>query len=212
MFVQDVMQSTVLTVTPQATLPEAIRLAQQRGIRHLPVLDNGRLVGILSDRDLKRAMASPAVSLASHEQEEAIGRITVDEIMTRNVITVGPRFPLEEAARLMLREKISALPVTEDGRLVGIVTETDVLALFLRAMGAVEPSSRLDVVLDEPVSQLADIAASVEGAGSPICSIATLPGRPGTREVMIRVRTINPGAAVKALEAKGYVVRDSWRG
>ncbi len=212
MFVQDVMQGTVLTVTPGATLPEAIRLAQQRGIRHLPVLDDGRLVGIISDRDLKRAMASPAVSLAPHEQEEAVARITVGEIMTRDVITVGPRFPLEEAARLMLKEKISALPVTEDGRLVGIVTETDVLALFLRAMGAVEPSSRLDVILDEPVSNLADIAARVEGAGSPICSIATLPGRPGTREVMIRVRTINPGAAVKALEAKGYVVRDSWRG
>jgi acetoin utilization protein AcuB len=212
MFVQDVMQSNVLTVTPRATLPEAIRLAQQRGIRHLPVLADGRLVGILSDRDLKRAMASPASTLSPHERQEAMARITVDEIMTRDVMTVGPRFPLEEAARLMLKEKISALPVTEDGRLVGIVTETDVLALFLRAIGAIEPSSRLDVVLGEPVSHVADIVASVESAGSPICSIAMLPGREGTREVMIRVRTINPGAAVKALEAKGYTVRDSWRG
>lgn len=212
MFVQDVMQSNVLTVTPRATLPEAISLAQQRGIRHLPVLDDGRLVGILSDRDLKRAMASPASSLSRHEQAEAMARITVDEIMTRDVVTVGPRFPLEEAARLMLKEKISALPVTEEGRLVGIVTETDVLALFLRAIGASEPSSRLDVVLEDRASHVADIAASVEGAGSPICSIAMLPGLAGTREIMIRVRTINPGAAVKALEGKGYTVRDSWRG
>jgi len=212
MLVQDVMQTTVVTITPKTTLPEALRLVRQRGIRHLPVVENGELVGIVSDRDLKRAMASPATSLDVRELNYLLDRLSVAEIMTRAVVTIAPMFPVEEAARLMVEEKISALPVTEGGRLVGIVTETDVLELFVTAMGAGTPSSRLDVALGERPSALAEIVKAVEGAGVSISSIATLANPAGLKEAVIRVATINPGPAIRALEARGYAVREAWRG
>jgi acetoin utilization protein AcuB len=208
MLVSDVMQGAVLTITPKTTLPEALRLVQHRGIRHLPVVEDDKLVGIVSDRDLKRAMASPATSLERHELRYLLDTVTVDEIMTRAVITVGPMFPIEEAARVMVKEKVSALPVTERGRLIGIVTETDVLELFVRGMGAGQPSSRIDVRLAEDAATLADLVHAVEDAPVAISSIMTLTDRSGHKDVVVRVRSMDPRAAVARLQARGYAVRD----
>jgi acetoin utilization protein AcuB len=150
MLVRDIMQSRLITVDPKTTLPQAMRLAAERRIRHLPVVDDGELVGIVSDRDLKQAMASPATSLEAHELTYLLQRLTVDQLMTRAVITVRPGLPVAEAARLMLQERISALPVTDDGRLIGIITETDLLELLVRTMGS-SPSTRPEVLLEERV-------------------------------------------------------------
>jgi len=212
MLVSDVMQAAVLTITPKTSLPEAIRLVQHRGIRHLPVVEDDRLVGIVSDRDLKRAMASSATSLERHELQYLLDTVTVDEIMTRAVITIGRMFPIEEAARIMVKEKVSALPVTEQGRLIGIVTETDVLELFVRGMGAGEPSSRIDVRLAEDSATLADLVHAVEEARVAISSIMTLADRSGHKDVVIRVRSMDPRAATASLEACGYTVRDPRKG
>ena len=212
MLVQDVMQRRVITITPETTLPEALELSRRRGVRHLPVLKAGRLVGIVSDRDLKRGMASPATALERHELAYLLEKVPVEELMTRAVITAVPELPVEEAARLMVKEKISALPVTAEGRLVGIVTETDVLNLFVRAMGAGEPSSCLDILLPEGSASLGEVVAAIEDAHAGIASIVTLPGHNGRRDVVARVRTIDPGPAIKRLEARGFVVRNPWRG
>src|SRR5262249_33396270 len=211
MLVADVMQAPVLTVTPKTTLPQAMRLVQHRGIRHLPVVEDDTLVGIVSDRDLKRAMASPATSLEAHELRYLLDAVTMDEIMTRAIITVGRTIPIEEAARLMVKERVSALPVTERGRLIGIVTETDVLELFVRGMGAGQPSSRIDVRLPGDSSALADVVHAVEDARVPVSSIMTLVDRLGHKDVIVRVRSIDPRAAVASLEVKGYKVRDPRR-
>jgi acetoin utilization protein AcuB len=212
MLVQDVMQTNLFTVTPDTTLPEAVRLTGQRGIRHLPVLDQDRLVGMLSDRDLKRAMASPATSLEAHELTYLLDRLCVAEIMTRAVITIGPTSPIEDAARLMVREKIGALPVTDGDRLVGLVTETDVLRLFVRALGAGEPSTRLDVGLGNRPHALAEVVQTVGAAGAEISSLVTLASEGGYKEVIVRVRTINPAPVVWALQARGFTARETWRG
>jgi acetoin utilization protein AcuB len=212
MLVQDVMQTKLFTVTPETTLPEALRLTGQRGVRHLPVLDGDRLVGILSDRDLKRAMASPATSLEVHELTYLLDRLCVAEIMTRAVITIGPTSPIEDAARLMVLEKIGALPVTDGDRLVGLVTETDVLRLFVRALGAGEPSTRLDVGLGNRPHALAEVVQTVGAAGAEISSLVTLASEGGYKEVIVRVRTINPAPVVWALQARGFTARETWRG
>jgi acetoin utilization protein AcuB len=202
MLVQDIMTRTVSTVRPATTLAEALRVARTRGVRHLPVLDDdGRLVGIVSDRDLKRAMAT-----SSYED------VRMGAIMTSATVhTAAPTFSVEEAARIMVAERISALPVTTDGRLVGIVTETDILALFVRALGAAEPSSRLDVDLGSARSALAEVVGILESCGTPISSVVTLVNPEGRREGIIRVATIDPGSAIRALEARGYHVRDAQR-
>ena len=213
MLVQDVMQRGLVIVSPDTKLAEAMRLLQRRGIRHLPVLDTGRLVGIISDRDLKAAMLSATMSPGGALSTAALDRLTAGDVMQRAVVTIAPMFPVEEAARLMVTRKISALPVTEDERLVGIVTETDVLELFVRAMGVTEPSSRLDVALSAEPHALARAIQAVEATGIVISSVMTLRSPvTGLREAVIRVTTINPGPAIKALEAQGYAVRDSWRG
>jgi len=212
MLVQDVMQTKLVTATPETTLPEALRLTGQRGVRHLPVLDGEQLVGILSDRDLKRAMASPATSLEAHELTYLLDRLRVGEIMTRTVITIGRMFPIEAAAGRMVQEKIGALPVTDGERLVGLVTETDVLRLFVRAMGAGEPSSRLDIVLGNRPHALAEVVQAVDAAGADIASLVTLAGEGGFKEVVMRVRTIYPAPVVWALQARGFTAREAWRG
>jgi acetoin utilization protein AcuB len=202
MVVGDIMQSRLVTVTSAATLAEAMTLLQQRGIRHLPVVD-GALVGILSDRDLKRAMGPSG-------PDGGAGAQPVAGIMTRHVVTIGRQAPVEEAARIMLDEKISALPVIEGGRLVGIVTETDVVGLFVRVMGVGEPSSRLDVLLGDRPDGLGEVVRTIEDAGARISSIVTLT-RADLREAVVRVATINPGPVIAALAARGFTVRDSSR-
>jgi acetoin utilization protein AcuB len=157
-------------------------------------------------------MASPATSLETHELRYLLDALTVDEIMTRAVITVGPGFPIEEAARLIVKEKVGALPVTEQGRLVGIVTETDVLELFVKGMGAAEPSSRIDVQLLDGHRTLADLVHAVEEAPAEISSIMTLADRSGHKDVIIRVRSIDPRPIVARLVARGYSVRDPRKG
>jgi acetoin utilization protein AcuB len=212
MLVQDVMETKLFTVAPETTLSEALRLTGQRRIRHLPVLDGDRLVGIVSDRDLKRAMASPATSRETRELRYLLDRLRVRELMTAAVITIGALSPIEDAARLMVLEKIGALPVTDGERLVGLVTETDVLRLFVRVMGAGEPSSRLDVLLGDRPHALAEVVQAVEAAGADISSLVTLSSPGGLKEAAIRVRTINPGGAIRALEARGFAAREAWRG
>jgi acetoin utilization protein AcuB len=120
-------------------------------------------------------------------------------------------FPIEEAARLMVLEKIGALLVTEGERLIGLVTETDVLRLFVRAMGAGEPSTRLDVILGDRPHALAEAVQAVEAAGVDISSLVTLTSAGGLREAVIRVRTINAGPTIRSLDARGFAAREAWR-
>jgi acetoin utilization protein AcuB len=166
------------------------------------VVDGAAVVGIVSDRDVKQIAAQP----------ERFDQWIMDDVMSGAVITVDPSTPVEDAARLMLSEKISALPVTQDGKLVGIVTETDVMRLFVRALGAGVPSSRLDVVVGTNPTGLADIVATVQASGAPISSIVTLPNREGVREAVIRVAIIDPRAAIAALVANGHRVKTVTRG
>ena len=202
MLVHDIMQSRVITATPRTGVPDALGVLRTRGVRHLVIVDGETLVGIVSDRDLKQAGAL----------DERLGQWTIGEIMTRSVITIEPSAPVEDAAQVMLAEKISALPVTHGDRLVGIVTETDIVRLFVRALGASEPSSRIDVVIPPNVGALPDIVATVQGSGAPVSSVVTLRDAEGVKDAVIRVGTIDPRPAIAALTAKGYTVKTAWRG
>ena len=209
MLVKDVMHADVATVPPGAPLSEAFRLMRQRRIRHLAVVDDSALVGIVSDRDLKRAL--PPSASASSGLAPELAALPVERVMTRPVITTGPRVSVEEAGRVMISEKISALPVTEGGRLVGIVTETDVVMLLVRALGVTEPSSRLEVAFTATGPALADIVTTIEATGVAIISIVTLATGSESRAAILRLATIDPRRAVAALETRGYLVRGAHR-
>ena len=209
MLVQDLMQRTVATATPDTPLTQVMRLLQGRGFRHVPVVDGGALVGIISDRDVKQSMASAALSADGRERDRLIERLTAGQIMTRSVRTIGPMFTVEDAVKLMVTHRISAVPVTEADRLVGLVTETDVLRLFAQALGVLEPSSRLDVLVRG--SGLGEVVRIVEASGARISSVMTLGAAGGDREMVLRLATIYPGPATKALEAAGFTVRGGFR-
>jgi acetoin utilization protein AcuB len=136
MRVADCMRWPVVTISSHTTVPVAERVMRERGIRHLPVVDDGALRGMISARDIARALPSPATSLARHEVTGLLDRLTAEEIMSRPVVVVEPGRALEDAVRLMRVEGIRALPVTEAGRLVGLLTEADVLDLFVAARGS----------------------------------------------------------------------------
>ena len=130
MKVQDIMTTPALTVGLDMPVLEARQVMERQRIRHLPVTDGGRLMGIVTDRDIRLNLPSPATSLSVWEVNYLIARLTVGSVMRRAVITVDPQRDAAEAARIMLDHKIGALPAVDGGVVVGIVTETDMLRAF----------------------------------------------------------------------------------
>ncbi len=123
-----------ITISPKTTLPEAQKLMKERKIRRLPVVDDGKLVGIVTQNDLFHAGPSQATSLSIHELNYLLDKLTVDKFMTRKVHTVLPSSSIRDAAGLMLQYRISGLPVLSAGRVVGIITESDIFRLLIREM------------------------------------------------------------------------------
>jgi acetoin utilization protein AcuB len=136
--VADIMKSNPVTVTPRNAIRTAINLMREGGYRRLPVVDRGRLVGIITDRDLRRAANSPFVVREQWYDNFILDHIEVGSCMTPNPLTIEPTVPIADAARLMRNHKIGGLPVVTDGQLVGIITETDLLD-FLIELLAGEP-------------------------------------------------------------------------
>jgi acetoin utilization protein AcuB len=131
MKIKDLMTQHVITVDPMLPIPEAQKRMKEGGFRRLPVLQNGELIGIVTDRDIREAMPSDATSLSIWEINYLIPKILVKEIMSKNPVTVDQDSSVESAARLMLEHKIGGLPVMSDGTLVGMITVTDVIWAFL---------------------------------------------------------------------------------
>jgi CBS domain-containing protein len=132
-YVKDWMSTELITITPDTTLPDADRLMVSKMIRRLPVVEDGRLVGIVTYGDVRDARPSRALSLSIWELNYLVTRLRVAEIMTRNPVTIRPEATIGEAAQLMLRNMISGLPVLdEQGAMVGIITESDIFRMVVR--------------------------------------------------------------------------------
>lgn len=140
MKVQDIMTTPAITVGTDMPVLEAKQLMALHRIRHLPVTEGGRLMGLITDRDIRLNLPSPATSLSVWEINFLIARLTVRAAMTKTIITVEPGRDVAEAGRIMLDHKIGALPVVADGVVVGIVTETDMLRAFVTMTTGVQPA------------------------------------------------------------------------
>ena len=137
MLIKDRMTRSPITAPPEMPMQEALKLMRERGIRRLPVVDKkGKLVGIVSDRDLLHASPSDATSLSVWELNYLLSKVTLKELMTTPVITVTPETPVQEAARIMAEKKIGGLPVVQAGKVVGIITETDLFRVLLELLPA----------------------------------------------------------------------------
>ena len=208
LLVKDSMTREVVVLSPETTAGEALALCRERRIRHLPVLEAGRLVGIVSDRDLRSA----APGLGDPARASALEKIRVSEVMTRDVATTRPDDPIEEAANRMREKRIGCLPV-EVERLVGILTSSDVMEALVQLIGAHEPGSRLVVSMPDRPGTLAGAAGIFGVLGINIVSAVAgsrqepPPGEEGPwRAAIFRIDTIDPTEAIETLEQAGYSV------
>ena len=205
MLVKDRMTRDPVTVSPGTSLADALRLTREHRIRHLPVVDGGVLVGIVSDRDIRLAMPSP-LSVADADRAAFLERTTVSAVMAREVFTALPHDPVEDAARELCRHRIGALPVVDArGGLLGIVTETDVLRAFAEVVSSGGPSSRLEVSLPDRPGELARALRIVgEELKLNVTAMMVLPkAEHGRKIAILHVATIDPREAVAALERAG---------
>lgn len=196
MLVRFCMTPHPITITPQETLATAQERMQAGRFRRLPVVQDDKLVGIITDRDIRRHVG-------------AEGRTRVVAAMSERPLTVSPVMTVEETVRLMLRHQISGLPVVDEGQLVGILTTSDVLRVFLAAMGAaVEGSVRLDIVQANRGLDLEAIARLIAELGGEVLGVGTSYRDPSNGQTVqyVRLRGVTPDTAVTALRRRGYTV------
>jgi acetoin utilization protein AcuB len=199
------MSSPAITIDVKASIAEALGLMRQHDIRRLPVVQRGRLVGIVTRTDLMRAQPSPASTLAAWEIPQLLRSATVREIMTPDPITVGPDAPIEAAAVIMRREKIGGLPVAQDRELLGMITESDLFEAFIDLTGMRQGGARLVVDLSGRPNAIAGIASLVEGSGVALRSMATYV-QDTRRLAVLRVDAPYPLHLIEILGESGFPV------
>jgi acetoin utilization protein AcuB len=187
------MSSPVITIHPDSTLEEALNLMKAEHIRRLPVVDkDGILIGIVSERQLLAASPSDATTLSVYEIKELMNKVTIDKIMTRDVLTVTADNPLEETARIMADNKVGGLPVVEGRKVVGMITETDVFKVFLEMLGARQKGLRLMVETTDAPGTFAKISQAIFDAGGNIIALGTFMGKTSdVSEIMIKANNID---------------------
>jgi acetoin utilization protein AcuB len=191
MLIKKRMSSPVITVAPDLPIMQALDLMKKNRIRRLPVVKNGKMVGIVSEGDLLNASPSDATSLSVWELNYLLGKITVDEIMTEKVITVDEDTPIEEAAFLMDENKIGGLPVVHKGELVGLITETDLFRIFLELMSARQPGVRVTALVPDKPGELDVITHAIAEAGGDFLSMGTFAGDSSENRVLtFKVRNL----------------------
>jgi acetoin utilization protein AcuB len=201
MLVKERMTRQPIVAHPDLPVVEALNQMRQARIRRMPVVDkHGKLVGIVSDRDLLQASPSSATSLSVWEITYLLSRITVHEVMTKSVITVTEDTPLEDAARIMADSKIGGLPVVRDGALVGIITETDLFKLFLELLGARERGVRVTVIVPNEPGEVAKVTRAIADKGGNIIAIAEFAGTDASnRQVLVKANGVSRADLVAAL-------------
>jgi acetoin utilization protein AcuB len=177
MLVKDRMTPNPITITSDTSFLEAFRIIREKGIRHLPVMDKKeKLVGIVAKTDLLHASLSSGTTLSIFELNYLLANLHVSEVMSRSPITVTEDVPIEEAARVMVENKIGCLPVMFEDELVGMITETDVFETFVEILGGEEASLRVTVMVPDIRGELARVAGIIAELGGHICSVARFRG------------------------------------
>ncbi len=199
MLIREVMHPDPITVSPSMKLKDAYKIMQDKNIRHLPVADNDKIVGIITDRDLRLATSKLTKQPYDVETE-------VEKIMSHPVQSTHPSDPIEIATRTMRELKIGCLPVVEDMKLVGIVTGMDLLDALLLLTGIHQPSGRLDVRLPDRSGELARLTALLAERKINIHSILTYPEKNRKIRLVLRVGTIEMKMLAEAICNAGFEV------
>jgi acetoin utilization protein AcuB len=186
----------LITIKPDATIPQAIEVMKKHSIRHLPVVEGKNFVGLVTSGDLRQAF-----------YPSMIHKLTIKDIMIKKPIVVDQETSLEEAASLIFRHKIGGMPVVDGEKLVGIITVTDILEAFIQLMGVLKSSSRIDVILGEKPDALEKVSRIIKENKGEIISMGMSSHRSkGKRIYYFRLEKCNTARIARAIEKKGYKV------
>jgi acetoin utilization protein AcuB len=204
MIIEQIMKTNVEILTPANTIGDAVKMLKHKKIRHIPIIDkNRKVVGIVTDRDIRDA--SPSIFHANEHLEDL--QKPISTIMKTNVITGHPLDFVEEVAALFYEHRISCLPIVKDEKLVGIVTETDLLYTLVQLTGAHQPGSQLEVKVPNRAGMLSEVASVFRKRNVNISSVLVYPDKDEQYKILVfRIQTMNPMAVIEDLRNEGYTV------
>ncbi|MGF1473067.1 MAG: CBS and ACT domain-containing protein [Rubrobacteraceae bacterium] len=203
LLVRDLMTRDPETLGPEADAAEALNICRKQGVRHVPILEEGRLVGLVSDRDLSSASPPEGDS----DREDYMKELRVGDIMTPDVVIAHPQDPVGYAAKEMYERKINALPVVTEGELIGIVTSTDVMRALVTLTGVHESGSQIQVRAPDRQGILAEVAEIIRDLEVDILSVLSSPKKTGgSRTMVFRLTAEDPSTVVQSLQMAGYAV------
>lgn len=208
MLVRNYMSTNPVTITRKTTVADALDLMRRHNVRRLPVMENNELVGIVTDRDLREISPSPATSLSIFELNYLLAKAKIGDFLPKRqkVHVIDADAYIEEAALLMREHKVGALPVTSNGELVGIITETNIFDAFIEIMGLKEEGCRISLEADDQPGVLADIAQVIGTLGSNISRIAVFRNGGPKAKVVLRIKTSDGTDIVEKLKEHGYKI------
>jgi acetoin utilization protein AcuB len=213
MFVGRRMTRNLITANKDTSVLKVKNLLKENNIDQMPVVDGKKLVGIVTDRDIRENSASPASSLSVHELNYLLSEMKVEEIMTKELYTVAPSTTIEEAARLINEKRVNSLPVVLGDELLGIITTCDLLNVLLDFMGVDMPSSRCEVILSSNIGEIAKVASIINDMGFTILSIMSTIDKDthDSRTTLIRVDADNSDELCSELEKAGFRVSNEYQ-
>ena len=205
MIIEDIMIKDVITLTQDSTIEQAIETVKEKKIRHIPIVDdNQNLVGLLCDVDIRSA--TPSIFRIDEYKDDLLR--PVSEIMVKEVLTAHPLDFVEEIAYTFYDQRISCMPVVSNHRLVGIVTETDLLHTYVELTGANQPASQIEIKVRNRPGTLSEIAAIIKRMNANVNSIFIYPFKddPAVKVLVLRVQTMNPTKIIESLSSEGFEV------
>jgi len=208
MRVRDFMSTNVVSVDEKTLIDDARKIMDAHKIRRLPVMKKDKLVGLVTKHMLLEASPSPATSLSIHELHYLLAKMTVKDIMIKNPYTISPDMPAEEALQLGQEKGYGAFPVMENNRLVGVVTESDIVRMMTRVLGVKEKGKRIDIRASNEFGTMKKIMEILDKNKTVLLSMLTLPPEEWEKDwlVMLRLKGEDAGPIAKELKSSGFNV------
>jgi len=204
--IRDIMSANVVAVEEKTSIHDARKIMDAHKIRRLPVLKKDKLVGLVTKHMLLEASPSPATALSIHELQYLLAKMTVKDIMVKNPYTVSPDMPVEEALQLGQEMGYGGFPVVEDGRLVGVVTESDIVRIMTRVLGVREKGRRIDIKVNKDFGNMQRIMKILDKNKTLLLSLMTLPPEDNGWLIFLRLKSEDAEPIARELKSSGFNV------
>lgn len=206
MFVKDFMTKETISISPDASIPNTAELMKKHKLKRLPVIDQGRLIGLVTEKDVAKSLPSPATSLSKHEINYLTEKIKVIDVMTKDVITTTADTTIEEAVMLMRHHDVGCLPVINQGKVQGIITESNVFTALTKQLGLNRAGLRITVEVVDRIGVIADLTALIKDLNLTLISLATFPAPDNKGSIILRIETNNAKPVIDLLEANNFKI------